>query len=119
MMEVMIMKLTCESLEEIIGLCSSQGTNSNLNSFINELQTLGNWFNENVLSELQKFLSEEYGITNDRQLQLVSLDIENDILDFLNSQVVFINYIYIINKYSKQKKLCINIHSFFCLLYFI
>lgn len=78
------MTLTSDLLKNVIR--NSTCNSDNLNSFIDSLQEICGFQNETVLYDLKEYLAEEYGIANDEMLRLASIDIKNDICDFVNSK---------------------------------
>ena len=77
------MTLTSDLLKNII---SKSNAEDNLNNFIKELCSICGLSNEALISDLKDYLIEEYGISSDIQLRLASMDIKNDICDFVNSK---------------------------------
>ena len=77
------MTLTSDLLKKIIN--DSMDGNDDLNAFLKELSNICELQNDSLLVSLRSYLEEEYGISNDVQLRLASIDIKNDICDFVNS----------------------------------
>lgn len=77
------MTLTSDLLKNII---SKSNAEDSLNDFIKELCAICGLSNEVLISDLKDYLIEEYGISSDIQLRLASMDIKNDICDFVNSK---------------------------------
>ncbi|SFA71802.1 hypothetical protein SAMN05216249_101184 [Acetitomaculum ruminis DSM 5522] len=81
------MMISTESLDEVIK-SSYEGDNDGFGYLIKNLKAVCNSFGDELSEKITQFLSEEYGITNDRQLRLASLDVEVDLAEFINSQTV-------------------------------
>lgn len=77
------MTLTSDLLKNII---SNSESKDDLNDFFVELCKICGVQNEAIVNELRDYLCEEYGISSDNQLRLASIDIKNDICDFVNSK---------------------------------
>ncbi|MBR5337307.1 MAG: hypothetical protein IK152_04930 [Lachnospiraceae bacterium] len=77
------MTLTSDILKKIIN--KSKDGDDSLNAFLMEISRICEIRNESTLGSLRKYLEEEYGISTDIQLRLASIDIKNDICDFVNS----------------------------------
>ncbi|MBE6013955.1 MAG: hypothetical protein E7241_01120 [Lachnospiraceae bacterium] len=77
------MTLTSDLLKNII---SNSESKDDLNDFFVELCKICGVQNEALVNELRDYLCEEYGISSDNQLRLASIDIKNDICDFVNSK---------------------------------
>ena len=77
------MTLTSDILRKIIN--GSKEGEDNLNAFFEELSRICEIRNRSILGGLRDYLEREYGISNDIQLRLASIDINNDICDFVNS----------------------------------
>lgn len=78
------MTLTSDLLKKV--LSNSTANAENLNSFMDEIQKICQIKNKKLFAKLADYLNEEYGIENEAQLKLSSIDIKNDICDFVNSQ---------------------------------
>ncbi len=77
------MTLTSDLLRKIIN--GSKEGDDNLNAFFEELSRICEIRNRSIMGSLREYLEEEYGISTDVQLRLASIDIKNDICDFVNS----------------------------------
>ena len=77
------MTLTSDILKKIIS--RSMDGDDSLNVFLVEISRICEIRNESILGSLRHYLEEEYGISTDIQLRLASIDIKNDICDFVNS----------------------------------
>ena len=77
------MTLTSDLLKKIIN-GSKEGDNG-LNVFCEELTRICEIRDTMVLGRLREYLEAEYGISTAVDLRLASIDIKNDICDFVNS----------------------------------
>ncbi len=77
------MTLTSDLLKKIIN--SSMDGSNDLGTFLMELSRTCDIHNDSVTGRLRNYLLKEYGISSDIQLKLASVDIKNDICDFVNS----------------------------------
>lgn len=57
-----------------------------VSGFIDKLKEFSGLTDGKLLNELCVYLEEEYGITNEVQLSIASIDIKNDICDFANQK---------------------------------
>ncbi len=76
------MTLTSDLLKKII---NSSKEGNDLGAFLLELSKICELTNDSVAVKLKNYLEKEYGISTDLQLRLASIDIKNDICDFVNS----------------------------------
>lgn len=78
------MTLTQDLLKKVIN--SATNISSDINAFIESIQEICGIQNTLVLRDLKAYLAEEYGITSAYHLSLASIDIKNDICDFVNTK---------------------------------
>lgn len=77
------MTLTQDLLKKVISISTDT---SDISTFIDAIQKICGIQNSMVLKDLKAFLAEEYGITSAYHLSLASVDIKNDICDFVNTK---------------------------------
>lgn len=78
------MTLTQDLLKKVI--TNSTKVSTDINAFIEAIQNICGIQNSIVLRDLKEYLAEEYGITSAYHLSLASIDIKNDICDFVNTK---------------------------------